>query len=137
VLVFKIGSDIVNTMNRSTKHIYKPTYKESIPFRGNGKGSSKASSLFSSIFDIYKKRSKDSFLAYEETKDHLFYKSQFEDHRNLQRRLRLKPSVFHKIVRYLYSFEEPPPYIDMWAAPIRILKESRLHSRILHSRSPM
>ena len=128
-------SDIINTMIRSTKHIYKLTNKESIPFRGNGKGSSKASSLFSSIFDIYKKRSKDSSLAYDQTKDHLFYKSQFEDHSNLQRRLRLKPSVFHKIVRYLYAFEEPPSYIDLWAAPMSILKESRLHSRILHSRS--
>jgi hypothetical protein len=25
----------------------------------------------------------------------------------------------------------------LWAAPMSILKESRLHSRILHSRSPV
>jgi hypothetical protein len=86
---------------------------------------------FKSVWAFFEKRIEDKWMAYDETKDYFYYKQLFEDKCFAKRKMQLRPSLRKGIERYIYNFEKAPPYIDMWTAPIRILKKSGLLKRLL------
>jgi len=138
LVVFIDSSDIINymktpiipTKSKPLKHIFLMTKEEQEQQNYTRKYIDPND--FHNVCTFFEKRGgKDIEDAIDETKDYFYYKQMFEDKCFAERRMQLRPSFRKAIERYIYNFEKAPPNIDMWTAPIRILKESGLLKHLL------
>lgn len=141
LLDFSLIFGIINNMKPKNKTIINQQHRHISPMSEKQQNIQRSLIIdplnFNKVWSFYEKKIKDKWVAYDATKDYFYFKQLFEDQRNLKRRMMLKPSIIKEISQYIYNLKDAPSYIDMWTAPIKVLKEKGLLKRLFRTKALM